>query len=791
MAPPPATVAEHLRVDADDEGCVSQGSLDRIVEACCKLAPRFVWLEVGPDDAADWLRALALRRMPVAIVPPFASSLDAYDAALNDPEVGSLPIAIALPRLYLPGLGRLLALARNTDHVRIGAVEGRLVARGVRELSQGVEAREAHDALLASVEEAVTLLSRLGCDPAAIAVDTAMSDRYFDLLRLTSDGVGALAVDLSLVSEASAARSGEATCDFVRLSGARWSLEWRLDEGGEHVIVDKAGVRHERVLSPEPWLPAFERAFERQIAGEAAGWVTLTNHRAEFARARSLTHSYLYEQGREQRRRARQRSRAEVEALGPFWAGLASFPTAQAGHRPVLVANPEQCRAIARPIGRDFRVLLVRAPATLASENAFPPIGLAQLATAAAAIGATTTVVDLAPVAAAYATDERSPVTVPVGVLGRELALRLGDARFDLAGVSWSDPLAWDGIRGEIVPLLRKHAPRLVLGGRAAGRFPIRDFEQGLVDFVLEGEAELGLVALLRHLVEGYPASDVPGLLQRGDYGSRFSHVVVPPFEWPGVPCYDGVDLAAYSTTVPGLRTPFLPYQTSRGCPYACAFCADESSHKVRERPASHIVRDLRALSDRYGVHDFFFLDNLLNVNERFVQAFLAAMEAAELGIRFVDCARPNGVDDETLLRLRRVGCTQLTFGVDAASDSLLKLMNKKLTVAEAERTLRGAKAAGIDAVVNLITAMPGETDADFEDGLRFVDRMRPYVRGFRPMPYNFTAGSPIYNEPHRFGLWRRADRFDVVGGDTWRRHREVRRERYRRLVEVVGDSKA
>lgn len=202
-------------------------------------------------------------------------------------------------------------------------------------------------------------------------------------------------------------------------------------------------------------------------------------------------------------------------------------------------------------------------------------------------------------------------------------------------------------------------------------------------------------------------------------------------------------------------------------------------------------MRDLRALRDRYGVRDYFFLDNLLNVNARFLQGFLAAMEKSELGVRFVDCARPNGLDDDTLVRLRRVGCTQLTFGVDAANDRMLKLMNKKLTMAEAERTLLAAKAAGIEAVVNLITAMPGETEADFEDGLRFVDRMRPHVRGFRPMAYNYTAGSPLYNEPQRYGVHRRADRFDVVDGDTWTRHREVRQARLERLTQVIGGSQA
>jgi radical SAM superfamily enzyme YgiQ (UPF0313 family) len=115
--------------------------------------------------------------------------------------------------------------------------------------------------------------------------------------------------------------------------------------------------------------------------------------------------------------------------------------------------------------------------------------------------------------------------------------------------------------------------------------------------------------------------------------------------------------------------------------------------------------------------------------------------------------------------------------------------MNKKFTMAEVEYTLRGAHAAGIGAVVNLITGMPGETDLDFEEGLRFVDRIRPFVRAFRVMPYNYVPGSPLYNQPHLFGLQRRGDRFDVVGGDGWTRHRELRRVRTERLRACIGDA--
>ena len=101
---------------------------------------------------------------------------------------------------------------------------------------------------------------------------------------------------------------------------------------------------------------------------------------------------------------------------------------------------------------------------------------------------------------------------------------------------------------------------------------------------------------------------------------------------------------------------------------------------------------------------------------------------------------------------------------------------------------MRLAAEQGIAPVVNLIVGFPHETEQDFLDTVAFVERTRPFVRQFCAMAFNYTAGSPLFNEPARFGLRRCGPRFDVVGGPSWQEHREIRRQRYQRLVhEVLG----
>ena len=135
---------------------------------------------------------------------------------------------------------------------------------------------------------------------------------------------------------------------------------------------------------------------------------------------------------------------------------------------------------------------------------------------------------------------------------------------------------------------------------------------------------------------------------------------------------------------------------------------------------------------------------------------------------------------------MRRAGCVELTFGVDTGSPRLLGLVRKGFTADEAAHTIGLAAEEGIAPVVNLIVGLPHETEEDFRETVAFVERTRPFVRQFCAMAFNYTAGSPLFNEPTRFGLGRCGPRFAVLGGPSWQEHRETRRRRYEQLVHQV-----
>jgi hypothetical protein len=109
---------------------------------------------------------------------------------------------------------------------------------------------------------------------------------------------------------------------------------------------------------------------------------------------------------------------------------------------------------------------------------------------------------------------------------------------------------------------------------------------------------------------------------------------------------------------------------------------------------------------------------------------------------------------------------------VESGSQRVVDLMGKGFRVADAERLLRDAAAAGISLVVNFMVGFPGETERDFAQTLAFVARNRDCIGFVNPSP-TFTAigpGTTLREHPGEFGVVLGAGDHDWTtrrGGNT------------------------
>ncbi|MBW2526291.1 MAG: B12-binding domain-containing radical SAM protein [Deltaproteobacteria bacterium] len=271
---------------------------------------------------------------------------------------------------------------------------------------------------------------------------------------------------------------------------------------------------------------------------------------------------------------------------------------------------------------------------------------------------------------------------------------------------------------------------------------------------VVHGEGEVPLVLALDALLHRRPLDRVPSIAFVEEGSVRATRAMIhdldtrPTFDLAGAP------LEGYRGRIEVEGSgPTVPYQYSIGCPFPCGYCNATSRRAYRLRAPDKIVADLAQVVRRSGVQRFHMLSHLLNADRRHLDELLRRLENADLGIYWSDSCRPAGIDEDTLLRMRRVGASVLVWGVDCGSPRLARIMSKGIDHERALHLIKASHRAGIRNIVNIIVGMPRETAQDLEEALRFIERATPYVQEFQLPPYRFHPESLLARNPERYGL--------------------------------------
>lgn len=317
----------------------------------------------------------------------------------------------------------------------------------------------------------------------------------------------------------------------------------------------------------------------------------------------------------------------------------------------------------------------------------------------------------------------------------------------------------WDATRALARTARQSHpAGHVLVGGRhvsALGEEVLR--EEPNFDFALLWEAEETLPRLLSALERGGEGLDaVPNLIRR--HGDGF--VRGPPAELPDLdrlpfPAWEQIAPRLYPDAPQGSFVkafPIAPMVTSRGCPYACRFCAAavgaNGSRTVRFRDPVRVGDEVSMLVERHGIREIQFLDDNFTLRRSHATAVCEELLRRGHGLAL---SLPNGVRldrlDAGLVRLlERAGCYSLTVGIDSGSQRVLDLMDRKTTLEVMEERIRLIKEnSRIRVTGNFILGLPGETLEDMELSIAYARRVpldRAYFAMYLPLP-----GSPLFDE--------------------------------------------
>lgn len=305
----------------------------------------------------------------------------------------------------------------------------------------------------------------------------------------------------------------------------------------------------------------------------------------------------------------------------------------------------------------------------------------------------------------------------------------------------------------QITPELKKILPKLViaLGGPEVSYEAEAYLSRNpSVDIIMRGEGELTFTALVNYLDgAGGKLADIRGLTFR-QAKDIISTIAQEPLDLARLPFpYEDDDLEAMEK--------IIYYESSRGCPYHCAYCLSSVEKGVRFVPLDKVFRDLQRFLDA-NVRQVKFVDRTFNCNKAHTLAVWRYLAEHDNGItNFHFELTADLLDEELLAFLQplRKGLFQFEIGVQSTNPQTVTAIRRTVNFDKLSQVVKRVHEVGnIHQHLDLIAGLPYEDYASFHRSFNDVYALEPeqLQLGFLKV----LAGTYLANQAQEWGIIRR-----------------------------------
>jgi len=306
---------------------------------------------------------------------------------------------------------------------------------------------------------------------------------------------------------------------------------------------------------------------------------------------------------------------------------------------------------------------------------------------------------------------------------------KLPDIRADIIGITSTNAQYQEALR--IRDELKHRDPNswVILGGPRATCDPDSCINDGF-DQVVVGEGEGAIVRIaegcLYRIMREPPIEDLNEI----------------PF-----PDRDAINIHRYHYSLDGM--PATNIISSRGCPYACAFCCKTWGRGFRLRSSENVLQEARLLKDKYHFEGLQFYDDEMLLNrKRDLEIFRGLRD---LGMIFRCFTRANLVDDKMARAMSRCGCREVLIGVESGSDRILDSIRKGTTRELNKRAIGLLRGYGIRVKAAFIVGLPGESWDTIKETESFIEECQADEYDFSIL--QVFPLSAIYENPSAFDV--------------------------------------
>ncbi|KXB30625.1 radical SAM protein [Dechloromonas denitrificans] len=286
-------------------------------------------------------------------------------------------------------------------------------------------------------------------------------------------------------------------------------------------------------------------------------------------------------------------------------------------------------------------------------------------------------------------------------------------------------------------------------------------------DYVTLDDGEQPIIALLEHLDGKRPRLNLVRTYCRVDDQVRYFNSSEPdvPFAEVGTPTWDGLPLDRYLSLLDMLNPMHRLWSDGRwnkltvahGCYWKkCSFCDVSLDYIGRYdgAPAELLVDRIEQIIAETGQTGFHFVDEA--APPKALKSLADELQRRNRSISWWGNIRfEKSFTPELCNQLADSGCIAVSGGLEVASDRLLKLMKKGVSVDQVARVTKAFSEAGILVHAYLMYGFPTQTVQDTVDALEYVRQLfaEGCIQSGFFHRFACTVHSPVGLNPAEYGI--------------------------------------
>ncbi len=266
-------------------------------------------------------------------------------------------------------------------------------------------------------------------------------------------------------------------------------------------------------------------------------------------------------------------------------------------------------------------------------------------------------------------------------------------------------------------------------------------------DIAVELEGELPILDIVQYLQGNKKLNDIIGIYykQNNEIKSGKPFKLIKDMDNIPFPARHLVDKYDYGKLPWGyqFKKKFTSMITSRGCPFHCRFCSRYNNvikgYSFSQRSAENVVKEIQEINDKYGsvaiVDDCFLADK-----KRSNKIFDRLIEIGTDVEIIIIGTRVDSADVSLYKKMKKVGVSYMSFGIESGNQEVLDYYNKKITLQQIRNAVKLGREMGFFLSASLIFGGPIETKEHLSKTIRFICSLPLDTIVIRPFYYDLGA---------------------------------------------------